>query len=436
MRIGSLYRGSPSDYAGLMLRTLAVPVVAVLLAASCGGGDDTFEPSQDAIDDFCAAGLDLVEATINDPGGDDADDAFAELDPKVAEALGVRLNRLDPADNDDALDMADRFTDAGCDDDDFDALISDVPDTIETVTTVSATDPDDTTVVETTPPDDTDPAGTTPPGSTLPPSDLLIGVIVPAGPPPAEAIAEIEENMSRVLGDIDTEMQNLGMTLLGMPMYYPEGGYLFHVSADSLFGANDKVGVLLASDDPAGVLEAMVSFIAATDSFDRSDSSRSEDGRDELSTRLSQTDFDGPDYSVDVTSDASQPGLVRVVVQRSVFGSDDGKAPVPQVVLDALADEIPAAEANGQTEIDSWSAELGMSTFGDFATESFSIGWVEQPGDKSAVGEAICAARGYEFTSDGDFSVSCSSPDFSVSWSISEGFDEGTLQVRVFGSFS
>jgi hypothetical protein len=436
MRISSLYRGSPSDYAGLMLRTLAVPVVAALLVASCGG-DDAFEPSQDAIDDFCAAGLDLVEATINDPGGDDADDAFAELDPKVAEALGVRLNRLDPDDNDDALDMADRFTDAGCDDDDFDDLIQDVPDTIETVTTVSATDPDGTTAAETTTPGDTTPGSTNPPGSTLPPSDLLIAVIVPAGPPPPEAIAEIEENIPTALGEIETEMQSVGTTALGLPMYYPEGGYLFNVAADNLFGTDDTVGVLMAADDPQAVLDAMVSFIAATDSFDRSDSSRTEDGTQELTTDLSQSDFDGPDFTVEVTSTADRPGLVRVVVRRSVFSLDgEVKVPPPQLLLDIFADEIPAAEANGQTVIDSWSIDRGMSTFGDFPAETYDIGWEEQTGDMATVGRAICAARGYEVTSDDEFGVSCSSPDFNVSWTTTTGFEEGTFRVRVFGSFS
>lgn len=425
-----------------MLRPLAIPMVAVLLAASCGGGKES-EPSQDAIDDFCAAGLDLVEATIKDPGGDEADDAFAELDPDVAEALGVRITRLDPADNEDPLDMADRFTDVGCDEDDFDDLTKDIPDDEGANTTAADTTPDDTdvgddTVPDDSVPDDSVPPASTAPGSTLPGSDLLIAVTVPAGPPPADAIAEVEENSSGTLGDIETEMQTFGMTALGLPMYYPDGGYLFNVSADSSFGTpDDKVGVLMAADDPKAVLDAMASFIESTDSFDRSDSSRTEDGFEELTVRLSQSDFEGPDYSIIVSSKADRPGVVRVVVERTVFGSDDEtEVPVPQVVLDAFADEIPAAEANGQTDIDSWGAELGMSTFADFPTKSFSINWAEQTGDMAAVGKAICAARGYEVSSDDEFGVSCSSPDFAVTWTTSAGFDDGTFSVRIFGSFS
>jgi len=241
-----------------------------------------------------------------------------------------------------------------------------------------------------------------------------------------------------VLGDIETEMQTLGMTVLGLPMYYPEGGYLFNIAADNSFGTpDDKVGVLMAADDPEAVLEAMASFIQSTDTFDRSDSSRTDDGDQEFDVRLSQGDFEGPDYSIIVSTKADRPGVVRVVVERTVFGTDDAvEVPVPQVVLDAFADEIPAAEANGQTDIDSWGAELGMSTFGDFPTLSFSINWAEQTGDKSAVGNAICAARGYEVSSDDEFGVSCSSPDFTVTWTTSAGFDDGTFTVRIFGSFS
>ncbi len=414
-----------------MFRRVGILVSLIAVAAvSCGGGDDKGGgASASELKKFCAAGQDLVEAVADDPTSDDAADAFKDLDPDVADKLDIRIRRLDPERSDDAADMADRLIDAGCDKDDFEEVLAALD------TTVPRTDPDDTE------PDDTDPDDTAGPETTvtaetrppLPPDQLLMVVPVPAAPAPADAIAKVEAASPLTDHDVTSVAQTYGMTASGLAMVVPDGGYLYGSSSDSSYSSlSDSLTFLFADGGNAqATIDALAAAAQELDTFDVNTSTETSNGTTTIRVELSQEDFDGPDYSFTAVTTGDDPEVMDVTVERLLFSPDTPPPPLPSSVAAATDAQAAAASKAGVPEPTGWSARFGYDRQYDFATNTFSLYWPDTPGDFKEIGAAICADQGYDVPTDLEFSASCTSDDFLVSWSASEGFESNTYSLLV-----
>jgi hypothetical protein len=409
---------------GIILSLIAV------VAVSCGGEDDSGGGvSQSELKKFCAAGQDLVEAVVEDPTSDDAVDAFNDLDQDVADELDIRIRRLDPERSDDAADMADRLIEAGCDKDDFEDALAALD------TTVPRTDPDETDPDDTDP-DDTDlPVTTVTPDSRppLPPDQLLMAVPVPAAPASAEAIAKVEAATPLTDHDVVSVVQTYGMTTAGLAMVVPEGGYLYGFSSDSTFlSQSDSLTFLFADGGTAqATIDALAAAAKELDSFDVNTSTDTSDGTTTTRVELSQSDFDGPDYTFTAVTTGEDPEVMDVTVERRLFSSDNVAPPVPASVADATAAQAAAAAKAGAPVATGWSARVGYDRQYDYPSSVYSLYWPDSPGDYKEIGTAICVEQGFEVPTDLEYSVSCTSDDYLVSWSVSEGFEPETYSLFV-----
>lgn len=380
---------------------------------------------------FCRDGADLVEETLRDPGSDDAADAFGDLDEDIAKSLDLDLADVDPDDNDDGEDIADVFVDAGCDKDDFEEVIDEFAGDATTVP--------ETIVVETTlPPESTLPPETTVGGTettvAVPPADGVIALtLTSAGPPPQEAIDAVNANSALTVFNPAEAASILGLGGQQFPLVVIGNGHLVEIDANAFFGLTDSYTTLVATDDPQAVMEEIVAAIQPLDDFDITTSSESNDGENELETELFPDEFSGASYTVTVITKDAQPGLARVELQRSIL--EDIEVAPPGTILDVLAAQVEVATNAGMGDPVSWSLTVGNSRFGDFSIETYSLNYGDIVGVTADKGVEICAAAGFEVTSNDEFGVSCSSEDSSTSWSVFDGFEEGAVTAIVSTSF-
>ena len=413
-------------------RVVCVSVIVALGAVSCGGAKDG-GPSKAAIDDFCDSGLLIVQATMDQPGSQAAIGAFKSLDTDTADALDIRIRRLDPAKNLDAADMASRLVDAGCNSDDLVAIA-------DTVRTAESTAPNEAGPTDTAPgnsdlpnsvPDSATPNNT---NSPLSPSEAFIGVAVPAEAP-SQAVIDLTNEISQLLIHHPVEaMKTLGMDSAASPMFFPLGGHLYSIKSDNTYGSPDDQASYLMSTTgtPQAVLDALVAAVQATDAFSLSNASESADGISTISARLEQEDYVGPNYNISIESSTAEPGVIRISIGRTIFS--DGNSPsvsVPRVVRDGLAERVIVAQSNGLGEPTGWLAEVGIDDFFDEPTERYSLQWAEAAGDFTAIGKLICATEGLTVSSNDEYSVTCATDDYLIVWTIYPGGTEGSFSVTV-----
>jgi hypothetical protein len=414
-----------------MRRGAAFGAVMILLVSACGGGGDDAAPSDADVRAFCRDGIDLVEATLVDPGGDDAVEAFEDLDEAIASSIDLDLADVDPDDVDDAQDIADAFVDAGCDEDGFDDIIDDFAgaDTTAVDTTVVET----TIPVETTVPSETTVGSETTVATPPPSADGVIAIsLVSAGPPPQEAIDAINAKSALTVFNPVEAATILGLAGQPFPLVVIGNGHLVEIDANAFFGLDDSYTSLVATDDPQAVMDEIVAVIQPLGDFDVSTSSQSNDGASEISTELFPSAFGGASYSVTIVTEDDTPGLARIEMERSIL--EDIEVPPPGTIFDVLNAQVTVATNAGFGEPASWSLTVGNSRF-DFSIETYSLNYPDVSGVTADKGVEVCAAAGFEVSSNDEFGVSCSSEDGSTTWSIFDGFDDGTVTGIVSTSF-
>jgi hypothetical protein len=411
----------------MLLRIVSILAVSSFGAIACSGDTAPTGPSEADVEAFCEAGIDLVKATIEEPGSDDALDAFEDLDADVAEALDVRLRRLDPERNDDPEDMADRFVDAGCDKDDFAELLETVPgDTIPTTiveTVVETTiDRTGTTVAANTTNVDT----TTPPNSTVAggSSDLVV-VPVGASAPSGDVLDEILAQSTLTVRDAAGVAELFQITSEDAPFYVPENGVVFAAEAGTVFGSSEEMEFMLAEGDVGATLDALVAAVEPTDDFEVSTDSSSSAGSVIESARLGQRDFQGSNYEFEVETSDDFPGLMRATVRRTNF---DFVVPRPPLAwaLEEGAELVAAGDAAGFGAPDAWQVALGYDTLFGEPKRSVQLQWSELTGDFAEIGRALCDDLGLEISGDDEFGVYCNDESYAQTWYVVEGFEEGT----------
>jgi hypothetical protein len=414
----------------MYLRVGAILLVTVVVACGSDGGDDTKSVGKEQIAEFCAAGVTLVEEVIDDPSSRSARRAYEELDRRVADEMDVRLRRLNPERNQDAGEMVERLLDGGCDEDDFEESLDVLETTVPIDTFPDDTFPDDTFPDDTFP-DDTEVTETTidlPEPDPLPPDQSVIVVPVPS---PALAQADIDRmNALTPLTDYDVASVTAKYAMLdtGFPLFVPAGGHLIGVNAGISYGfPTDALSFALTDDGSAqGTIDALVAAVETYDQFTSDESTDSYGGYTATIVRLNQSDYVGPDYSIEVATTDSQPGVVFVTIERDIFSSDSEVRAAPPEVVEAAAPLQTAAAAYGVGELTGWSVEYKYDPAFDDGLRSYTMQWNAPDATVATAGPGLCADLGLTVDSNEDTYVSCSDSASTTFVSVSESYESGS----------